>query len=1116
LEKGQENYDMAEKLRLSFKFREALSEYQRAKSLGCDSANLHYKMGLCYMELWTFQEALKEFDLAIQIDGQNPRFLVNKGVTLYTLRKFDDAIREFDNAISISPDTANFHRKKGFALSEIGKYKEANLEFDKAIALKPNDDAKHDAKWFTKKSLRMFRERLKSQEGIRADLNQKTRHQSVSSESELKPFPAPLQKTLSFSNIIIPMAIVEGTIHLSITSREKPYQALIKAMIESGNSGKLDATTAISRSTLLSLTAQAIGQGLVIVSPEECVLSETTKRDMSAGSISSALGITNSTVKAKWAVDLSTGNLIDVDWVNDNKRLTQSPNDFMIEKKINTENIKEIILSYPLQEVASKVTWLLRKEIGTARTLQTDQIPNFVDYIDDWQILEVTEVAIPVCFHSLDGTSRYLVNCDAPQSIVRTINTANPEILATTIEMKGTRQEWVSNAPLNLLGSVESFLRIMRKYGRKYSSDKCAEIKKESTKFVSKWLSQWDELYTFTSDVAYANVCIGSGFEQGEALRRIVSDTSRIAILTSFLNTKYVEWVAEIMNDLPVQAEALILYGHANDETTEEQNKTSTEYGIELRKHLRKEIAFKIVPTTIRTHEKIIVCSNSYSTVGSWNLCSSSPSSDHAESTLMVRSSAITHALCDTLSKEADSATGLFLKQISATANGTLPHSREKLSGILEHIADLTNNIKPSWTEKDWAYWYDQIIELKDALWSHFDSPRITLVEREDIRDIMFEQVAKTKHTVLIASDRVTHTGLDAAFASLLLSKGKHIRIVWGMEDPEWELPTEDELTKEIEEASQVISTFTKASQGTVKSSAKPMCNHSKVLVIDEDRFLITSDNLLAHGQETDEESSREIGVLVESPLLARKILGKIFLHVMEITRRLDSFNLEEPWDMYELARKSSKELFEEQLNDPTNLDHLFFGIESRFYEFNKQGKIITDEKGAPIISDHALGKRWAEVLEKIKRDLPAGSAEDLEFLRRAHENIGLNLTLKDDQTSSAAYRQINDQMRQLQPEPTPLISVGKDVKGRDVFEVRCYECGELTRIPFAPVGNKKYYCEKHLYPAPVQVGTDRKGNPLYLVKCEICGESVRVPFVPRAEEPVYCFAHKPETTKQD
>ena len=76
----------------------------------------------------------------------------------------------------------------------------------------------------------------------------------------------------------------------------------------------------------------------------------------------------------------------------------------------------------------------------------------------------------------------------------------------------------------------------------------------------------------------------------------------------------------------------------------------------------------------------------------------------------------------------------------------------------------------------------------------------------------------------------------------------------------------------------------------------------------------------------------------------------------------------------------------------------------------------------------------------------------------------------------------------------------------REMFDVKCAECGVDTQVPFNPTGDRPVYCsdcfKKQRSSSGGHGGGDRQ---MFDATCADCGGEAKVPFNPTGDRPVYC-----------
>ena len=112
-------------------------EYYQAAMRKADSAALHNKMGIAYLQLLQLKPAEKQFNRAIRMDHHYAEALNNLGVVFYMKKKYGKAIGEYAKALRLNETSASFHSNLGMALFEKKEFEKASAEFVRALELDP-------------------------------------------------------------------------------------------------------------------------------------------------------------------------------------------------------------------------------------------------------------------------------------------------------------------------------------------------------------------------------------------------------------------------------------------------------------------------------------------------------------------------------------------------------------------------------------------------------------------------------------------------------------------------------------------------------------------------------------------------------------------------------------------------------------------------------------------------------------------------------------------------------------------------------------------------------------------------------------------------------------------
>jgi phosphatidylserine/phosphatidylglycerophosphate/cardiolipin synthase-like enzyme len=795
--------------------------------------------------------------------------------------------------------------------------------------------------------------------------------------------------------------LVKGQLHYHRGKRESTImESLIEAVDEADGSVRdIMKAFGLPEPVVANLIAMAASLGYLTWDDDGIGLTWDARGAVRKGTVSNLVRREEEARDFEVAIDLTTGLIHDYDWVMNHVREMGWTGDIVLDRVLGPEEALEKVRTTELGSLLTSSS-LAEK---FSRSYQGERMAvEGIERVDGLEPGEVVEVAVDVSEHRSREMTRLLLRQDTPTSLVDLLVKKKPDLFAARYRVREVGEAWEESQAGLLLERVERLWeRVQDAQFNRSTTEQRKKLAALVLEETTEWKQMWKEEEHPRSDVRFADFWGGPALEQGEKLSKFLRRVrSRCVILTSFLNRKYADWIAGILSSLPKNAELLILYGHANDETPEQQKAEADAYQTELKNHLRADIRLKFGVTNRRSHEKIIVSDSSDCLLGSWNVCSSSPRGEHFEANAELRSYTIAGQLCSVLEEETTGEDLEFIKGL----HGMLT----KTSGLLGTKIGLRIDDVLSWAKelagaKDpivpvWRIWRTQLLGLRDLLWTYFDSPPVTLVRAESLRDAFVEQVRSSNRSLLIATDRVNPIGLDASLLSHLLERPRLIRIIWGMESPQWDLKDDPEALEELKTAAETLESVVRGGGRSVLTSLKPMLNHSKLVIVDEERIFVSSSNFLARGTEQTELSSQEIGLLIESPLLARQALGELMLHSEPIRGPIFFSKVAfQPWDLYELLRQTVNELAtDKQLANPGSPGLVSFAMKSNFLEFTSDGRIVGEEDLNYRPTDPELRERWEKCMRflglgkvKGRRDSQLPTYEEF-FLQFACEMVGI------------------------------------------------------------------------------------------------------------------------------
>jgi tetratricopeptide (TPR) repeat protein len=135
---AQELEDTGDDLRVEKAFADAL-DYYHAAMAKADSAVLHNKVGITYLQMLRKNEARREFERSIKMNKQYAEPYNNLGALEYYFNhNYGRAIKLYQQAIKLKDDSASFYSNLGTAYFAEKKYDLAVQEYAKALTLDPD------------------------------------------------------------------------------------------------------------------------------------------------------------------------------------------------------------------------------------------------------------------------------------------------------------------------------------------------------------------------------------------------------------------------------------------------------------------------------------------------------------------------------------------------------------------------------------------------------------------------------------------------------------------------------------------------------------------------------------------------------------------------------------------------------------------------------------------------------------------------------------------------------------------------------------------------------------------------------------------------------------------
>lgn len=126
-----------DKLRAKKEFLDAI-DYYRVAMKKSDTAVLHNKIGMCYLQLRRDSEAKKEFVHSIKENKNYSEAYNNLGALYYNTRRYGSAVKEYKKALKLNAENASFHSNLGGAYFSLKDFDKAAKEYQRAVDLDPD------------------------------------------------------------------------------------------------------------------------------------------------------------------------------------------------------------------------------------------------------------------------------------------------------------------------------------------------------------------------------------------------------------------------------------------------------------------------------------------------------------------------------------------------------------------------------------------------------------------------------------------------------------------------------------------------------------------------------------------------------------------------------------------------------------------------------------------------------------------------------------------------------------------------------------------------------------------------------------------------------------------
>ena len=399
---------------------------------------------------------------------------------------------------------------------------------------------------------------------------------------------------------------------------------------------------------------------------------------------------------------------------------------------------------------------------------------------------------------------------------------------------------------------------------------------------------------------------VGTEFEQWNSVQSVISSAKeRCVLLSAFTHEKFADEAANrISESLGDGCKILLLSGEPdriNEPTFSERTRA---YGERLKREGLEETRARIEVTKRASHAKFVISDTGMVWIGSCNLLSTAPTSWVLETGVVIEDKRVASEIINHVIEE-----GWLSEQGNNFISSMIVETPYKKYGIKPRMGHLIGVIETAEMQKGKGMGSrrrkDLLIDTLDDLISILrkitERPRWSIIKTEQHRPAMLDLIRQSRKRIVIGSDAVRERGLDLSTIREISSRPADtenraskfaVQVFWGRQDPS-HVKKNDEDIKEagarIKLLRQEVWKHDKGGKGAPKGalrskflpdrSLEPMLTHSKFISVDDERLLLTSDNLLSFSDDEGWDSdARELGILIDSPRIARLMRGEMEL----------------------------------------------------------------------------------------------------------------------------------------------------------------------------------------------------------------------------------------------
>ncbi len=379
---------------------------------------------------------------------------------------------------------------------------------------------------------------------------------------------------------------------------------------------------------------------------------------------------------------------------------------------------------------------------------------------------------------------------------------------------------------------------------------------------------------------------VGSSRDMWTQAKKVISSSEgRCLLLSSFTNEAHSEFASEqIRKACSDSRKGTLIISVGEPDRTESSlyMEKSKRYIFDLMGSTGDHFSITGGVAEAPTHAKVVVSDSGMAFITTCNLLSSDPSKFVLESGFLIDDAKLANKIVESVLEESwiPRECKVEVEQLRV-ALSMRDFPKMDTTILREKMKKTLTSLKSEGRKAKFG-----LVALDNQLQKIAERPRYRLIKNLEHRDVLIDSAERFYTRLVLASDGLKEKGLDKATIKSIVNRCKSnkkkgtIQIWWGR-DASDSRPYNEEGKRGRKQARSRLEMFRQSGgfHFYPEKSNKPMQNHAKLIIVDDMRVLLTSDNLLSFG---DTESSRgdagELGILIDHPRISRYTRGQMEL----------------------------------------------------------------------------------------------------------------------------------------------------------------------------------------------------------------------------------------------